>query len=372
MVSLLAVKNFKALRAIDLSINQLNILSGINGVGKSSLIQILLLLKQTFEEGNIQEGLLLKGKYIDIGKAIDIFSESAPVEEGISIEIEVDDEFANLNFEYNRNLEQEYLLPLKSTQSEISANFSKSKLFSNNCRYLSAYRANPQKFYKLSSNLKEDEIGLHGEFVTQFLAIKPDRKIPIKNLAINNKKDDTLSTQVEEWLSVISEGIRIKTNINDEFELSTIKYQFKIGNDSTNLFTPLNVGYGFTSVLPIIVSILSANIGDILIIENPEDQLHPKAQAKLGFLFALAAKEGVQLFVETHSDHIINGIRVAVKNGNIDNQDVGVLFFQRDAKSKNHQSEIIRLNIDKKGRIDKYPKNFLDEWDKQLDELIKS
>jgi len=370
MINLLSIKNFKALRNIDISIKSLNILSGINGIGKSSLIQILLLLKQTIEEGNIKDGLLLKGKYLDIGRAKDIFSGAAPMSEGISINIEFEEDYAYLNFEYNQKIGEEFLLPL--SEHEISSNFFNSIFFTTKCRYLNAYRIGPQKNYNLSSKFKEDEIGIHGEFVTQYLANNWDKKVVIKNLILN-QKDDKLKIQVEEWLSKISEVLKIESTINQDYELSTIKYKFKVNEqDSTNWFSSINVGYGFTSVLPIIVCILSSNKGDLIIIENPEDQLHPKAQAKLGYLFALAAKGGIQLFIETHSDHIINGVRVAVKNQELENNDVGILFFQRDIKSKNHQTEIIRLNIDKKGRIDKYPENFLDEWDSQLDELLKS
>ena len=102
MINLFNVKNFKALKDIDLSITSLTVLSGVNGVGKSSFIQVLLLLKQTIEEGELHNGLLLKGKYIDLGRAKDVYSESAKMEEGLSINIEIGDEYAYLNYIYNQ------------------------------------------------------------------------------------------------------------------------------------------------------------------------------------------------------------------------------------------------------------------------------
>lgn len=371
MINLISVKNFKALKDVDLSINTLNVLSGINGVGKSSFIQVILLLKQTIEENQFENGLLLKGKYIDLGQVEDVYSESARMDEGITINIEVGDEFAYLNYTYSKKLNSNFLLPINRVKCEISKGFTNSILFQKRCSYLKSYRVEPQITYSLSSNLNEDEIGTNGEYVTQYLANNLDKDVTVVDLLFD-KKDISLRTNVAKWLTLLSEEVQIKTVIDTDNEFSYIKYRFKNSEkDPTNWYSSLNVGAGFTSVLPVIVRILNAEKGDILIIENPEDQLHPKAQAILGFLFAKAANGGIQIFVETHSDHIINGVRVAVKNNVISKDKVGVLFFQREINIDTHQTKVKRLNIDDSGRIDEYPNDFLDEWDKQLDELLK-
>lgn len=374
MINILSIKNFKALKNIDLDIYPLNILSGINGVGKSSLIQVLLLLKQTIEAGKVDEGLLLKGKYIDIGRAKDVFSDGANIEEGISIYLEIGEDYTDLNYKYSKELESEFILPLKT--KDISDSFIKSDIFQKRCSYLKSYRISPEIKYSLTSDNNENDIGISGEFTTQFLAPEPDdnpthteKKVKLKELI--KASNDDLTTNVSKWLTILSENIQVQPSINKDYEFSSIKYRFQTANEYTNWYSSLNVGYGFTSVLPIVVKVLSAKKGDIIIIENPEDQLHPKAQSKLGYMFAIAANAGVQLFVETHSDHIINGIRVAVKNKNIKPDEVGILFFERKKESEYHESKIIRLNIDESGSIEEYPKDFLDEWDKQLDELLK-
>ena len=93
--------------------------------------------------------------------------------------------------------------------------------------------------------------------------------------------------------------------------------------------------------LPIIVSLLTAEEGKIIVIENPESHIHPRGQAELGKLIAAAAQTGAQLFVETHSDHILNGIRVAVKEESVDKNKVNIMYFNKI------NTDIVQLEIEK-------------------------
>jgi predicted ATPase len=103
--------------------------------------------------------------------------------------------------------------------------------------------------------------------------------------------------------------------------------------------------------------------GDVLICENPESHLHPEAQSRLGMFLARVADAGIQVILETHSDHILNGIRVAVKKGIINNIDVAINSFDRD-------HVVSHPKIDKNGRIDLWPEGFFDQIDMDLGELI--
>jgi len=85
---------------------------------------------------------------------------------------------------------------------------------------------------------------------------------------------------------------------------------------------------------------------------------------------ALAAQNYIQLIVETHSDHILNGIRVAVKKDKVDADRVSLLYFKREIENREHRAKIIIPKIDQDGRIDKWPDGFFDEWENMLDELI--
>lgn len=99
-------------------------------------------------------------------------------------------------------------------------------------------------------------------------------------------------------------------------------------NNSSRKFESYNVGFGYSYILSIIVSALIAKEGNILIIENPEAHLHPKAQLNLSYLLAKLTGNGVQVFIETHSEHIVNGFRIAaLKDGfSLNNKDLNIFF----------------------------------------------
>ena len=137
-----------------------------------------------------------------------------------------------------------------------------------------------------------------------------------------------------------------------------LNYEFESGKGRTTPYRPVNVGFGISYVLSVIVSLLTAGKDNIIIIENPEAHIHPRGQAELGKLMALCASCGAQLFIETHSDHIINGIRVAVKNGIIDNNKVNFSWFTKVTTDKEQYTKITEIQIDRNGELKRISQRF--------------
>ena len=129
----------------------------------------------------------------------------------------------------------------------------------------------------------------------------------------------------------------------------------------TDFHRPVNVGFGLTQVLPIVIAAMSAIKNDILLIENPEVHLHPAGQALMGQFLADVAHAGVQVIVETHSDHILNGIRRSVKAGRLEPSQLAIHFF-RPRSSEHAQVTSPQMNVD--GNIDNWPDGFFDQFDK--------
>lgn len=139
-----------------------------------------------------------------------------------------------------------------------------------------------------------------------------------------------------------------------------IKYSFNTDASPTGVtqeFTAKNVGFGLSYALPIIVAILSAQKDALLLIENPEAHLHPYGQAKLTELMCLAAQAGIQIIIETHSDHIINGALVACKQEKINKENIGIYQFNRDEEQ--HCAKATQIEVLEGGRIKKYRMVFL-------------
>jgi len=150
-----------------------------------------------------------------------------------------------------------------------------------------------------------------------------------------------------------------------------LEYVYKQPNfGNTNRFKPINVGFGISYALPIVTSLLSAKPGELIIIENPESHIHPRGQAELGKLIALVGMNDVQIIVETHSDHILNGIRVAVKENPELRKNVILFYFDKIVSDTEQYSKIQEIEIDKNGELSDYPENLLDEWSNQLVKLV--
>jgi predicted ATPase len=90
---------------------------------------------------------------------------------------------------------------------------------------------------------------------------------------------------------------------------------------------PTNMGFGVSYALPIVLGALTAANGGLIIIENPEAHLHPAGQSQMGIFLARMASAGVQVIAETHSDHVLNGVRRAIGEGVLSSEDAIVHFF---------------------------------------------
>ena len=356
------IENFKSLRDIEIDLSNLTLITGRNSGGKSSFIQSLLLLKQN--EDNFythrQKILIHNGNYIKLGNKEDILFQDALNEE-IIITIFTSNVQTSLKFN-NKDLK----INLESTDNNI---FDIYNLFDESFQYITTDRAVPSITYELSDiNIQQNQIGLKGEYTAHYLAENRRKPLNIKALEHSKSITNQLLENVSLWLSEISDGIEISATVNIDSQQVILTYQYTYGNNTTNRYTPLNVGFGITYVLPVIVAVLKAKKGDLLIIENPESHLHPAGQSKIAELCAIASANGVQIIVETHSDHFLNGIRVATKKGLLTPEQSKIYYFRKDKDEL--ETKIDEINIDKDGGIDRYPKGFFDQFDEDLDKLI--
>lgn len=111
----------------------------------------------------------------------------------------------------------------------------------------------------------------------------------------------------------------------------------------------VEVGYGVSQVLPVITELLRRDKPPLVLLQQPEVHLHPSAQAALGSLFCQVVVQGSQLVIETHSDYILDRIRMDVRDGNVQLKpdDVSILFFERGAQDVRIHS----LRLDEEGNI---------------------
>jgi predicted ATPase len=366
MITKMNIENFKPFKKIETELRGLNILMGLNGMGKTSFIQSLLLLMQS---DNLEKGVLeLNGLLTEIGQGRDALYQFAQ-DDHIVFGITLDHKKEYL-WRFAYSADRKVLL----SETDCS-NEEKMKLFrkeTSHFHYINTDRIGPRDLYDSSSFVvtEKKQLGLHGEYSAYYINIYGNEYNIPEILRHPNGSANTLLAQTSAWLKEISPGISLNTKYVPEIDNVILDYQFDYGKEKTNTFRPRNVGFGISYILPVIIALLTAEKGEIIIIENPESHIHPRGQVEIGNLIACAAQNGSQLFVETHSDHILNGIRVAVKENFVDKNKVNILFFDKKTSEKEQYAFPVSIQIDKNGSLSEYPENFLDEWSNQLSRLI--
>ena len=365
MITGIRIKNFKGLKDIKIEAKPLTVLMGLNGMGKSTVIQSILLLRQSrdLHRGNIS----LTDYLTEIGKGKDAMYQYSADDYILFSYAFSEQASLDWNIKYNpesNNLEcsEKYDLNTIQNYSILNTNF----------QYLKAERSGPQTDYQTSyaEVVNNRQVGIDGRFAVHFLNTYGNEKIINKSLLHKKAKSDIFIHQVDAWLGEITPGVKLNTTEIPGTDKVLLDFQFEAGSLYTSRFRPKNVGFGLSYVLPVIISLLSVKKDKLKLIENPESQIHPRGQAELGKLIALAAANGTQCIIETHSDHILNGIRVAVKEKLIEKQNVEISYFDRVTKNEEQYTETTSIKIDDNGELSQYPKNFLDEWSNQLLNLL--
>ncbi|MDT8446518.1 MAG: DUF3696 domain-containing protein [bacterium] len=365
MIQSIQLVNFKCYQDEHIPLGPLTLLSGINGMGKSTVLQSLLLLRQSAVVDRLGElGACLNGPLVNLGQADDLLFDFAE-DDRIRLKITGSDG-CSLVFDMNAIDKKKRHLSLKNAPTPESLGLINKPGF----YYLQAERLGPRIAAALVAEeaVKYSRVGKSGEFAPHLLATNERKPLAIKELMHPKQPEAGLRFQVEAWLSEIGQEPRIRLNTQDDQDLVSMKFSFVRGGLESNPYRATNVGFGLSYSLPVFVACLSAEPGDLILIENPEAHLHPKGQAALGRFLSLVAANGVQVIVETHSDHILNGVRIAAKTELIRPEDVKIHFFDHD-KERNSTCRITP-KLDRDGRLDQWPEGFFDEWEKSLSDLL--
>lgn len=347
MIQKIEVKGLKSINNLNLKCTNLNLITGTNSSGKSTFLQAIMLFFQCqkaleFNYKTVKTDL--NGKYISLGN----FRENKnPFCENIEIKI------LNNNFDdftsYTFN-------PDETINCFVDYNNEDSNKL--NLKYLSCNRIGSQDiFYQ---NYIDDNFDEKGEYSIYYL--EKNSSLKLSNELIKDMSSNTLLTQVNYWLNYIVNAT-IKTE--DFSQTDIVKATYSINNSGQR--RTKNVGSGVSYLLSVIVLCLLSQKNDVLIIENPEIHLHPKAQSKVCEFLYFISQAGIQLFIETHSDHIFNGIRVGLSNGNIERNKVSVNFFDLDCDNCTNNTVV---EFGKRGRILNNVDGLFDQFNLDLNSML--
>ncbi len=348
MLNKIEIRNFKSIGKALLKLAPLTILTGANSSGKSTVIQALMLLIKHSRTRNIysMEELI---RYLNDFSSIRNKKVNAKL-----IEIKVTD-INNVVHQVSLSVNEVVTNSTLEYLYEQSNVDTIPELF-----YLNANRIGAQELVSSS----ERKVGNLGEFLfSSFEKIKGEI---LPSELINFEGSKTISYQLSQWLSLItcSPTELITEKISDQ-----VKVSFLVKNIDSNV-SPFNLGAGMSYVAKVLIICLMAKKGDLVLLENPEVQLHPKTQALLGVFLTFIASKGIQLIIETHCEHLINKIAYQIYEEKINAEDV--IIHYKPSVSESFQT----LTIDENGKfndVDKkvigFPSGFFDATLKELMEM---
>ena len=386
MIRELHIENFKCFKKAQIPLSDITIISGGNGVGKSSIIQSLLLLRQSAdqlrvidgltdvaESGSVEFRIRLNSAYeLALGNSLVVTNseiESAEIRIGVMSDELLDGRVLyetfvadTINPSVNLTCKHaaENTLPML-TRAEGSP------LFAREFHYLIAERNGPRELCSVSDK-GFLSTGLAGEYTADAMD-KAERERNSIHAGLQLIEGSSLfKVQLEAWMRLLVPGVRLATT--RYVDINRVRMSVDRVGVSTPSMSPTNTGFGISYVLPIVVSGLLATPGTMLIVENPEAHLHPSAQSAIGTFLSCVASTGVQVVVETHSENVINGVRLAVANGHTSPDMVKMLFL--NAQDGDTQPTVTDICIDRLAELSAWPKGFFDQQSRDLAALMRA
>ncbi len=376
MLTRIDLRHFKCFEDLKLPLCSLTLLSGTNAAGKSAVIQALVLLHQTMHEHEWSLQLKLNGTAIRLGFAADVIDKVHGRRE-CGIELLDDESVYGWIFSGEREDMVMHVSRVAVNGVSISSPDSLQYLlppphgtgsFAERIRdltYLTAERLGPRETYRLEDAQAPLVIGSKGERAISVYYTGQDSTVA--DALVVPGAPPTLQRQVEARMARFFPGCGLIVEKIPRTNAVTLGIRTSA---DTDFHRPIHTGFGLTQVLPIIIAALSANEDDLLLIENPEVHLHPAGQAAIGVFLAEVAAAGIQVLIETHSDHVLNGIRRAIKAGILPCSDVALHFFRpRREGYESGEPQVLNLVIDPNGNVDSWPEGFFDQFDNDMNYL---
>lgn len=351
----LSIEGYKCFKEeTTFELNNITLLTGANSAGKSSVIQSLLLLKK-ISKGSITDSnpwidldlndpnyALELGKYDDIKSRSDNnYEDFLNDSHSTDIGFVLNEGMAKIELTHNKDAENNV-----NVTSDVKSIESFKKYLDKGFVYLNAERMAPHYMYKNTDNA--DFCDCHGTNTGNVIQKHENDNCRIKR-AFSNSDKNKWSIELDKWIDYIFPNVALRVVPSGEDN-----YQVRVlGNAATN------VGFGITYALPILVSGLTVPEGGMLIVENPEAHLHAKAQSNMGYFLARMAAAGVRVIVETHSEHIVNGIRRMIVEGKstMSHEGMTIYFFQ----NKDEEKGIKEITMDESGNLSDFPEDFFDQ-----------
>jgi predicted ATPase len=382
----LRIDNLKCFRELSLRLAPLTLLTGFNAAGKSTSVQTLLLLAQAIKKHDAGWKIALNGELVQLGTAGEALHEGA--ETGLVLGVETD----RCKLAWHLKAEgrgQTHAMSIDKIEWQVSEQLGTftpamsrlAALLPNDCQgelaeirdvigstvFISAIRSGTDDVYPIPTDPVPTcaDVGVRGEFAAWWLEQTADEEVDIGRRH-SKEEATTVRRQFNAWASSLFPGAQANATRIPSTQLVQLSWR---NHETDSWRRPANIGYGLTYALPILIAGLLAKRGQILVIDSPEAHLHPMGQSNMGRFLATVAASGVQLIVETHSDHILNGIRRAVYEKTLPPNETAIHFFNSRPRCPDDYAHVISPRMDVNGSLSEWPSGFFDQAEHDMSVL---
>lgn len=347
----ITIKGFKCFADSTFELNKMTLLTGANASGKSSVIQALLLLNKVVEGNSSTLLLSLDDQQyaFDFGSADSLINNELNSDEVL---IALSDGVV-MSFNGDEQKQNRKLLVHVNGLNEID------DVFAKGLTYFTAERQGPRYEYDRHAT-HNDSCGCHGENAGNVMADKWNARVCGNRLLKEKETEEFFNIALDDWLDYIFPGVTVRVQLrgSHSYQILVREHFHNVQTDSTN------IGFGISYALPILVGALLAEDEGWLVVENPEAHIHAKAQSNMGYFLGIMAAAGLRVVVETHSEHIVNGIRrAAIISERLKHEEVNIYFFKGKSESE-------LITMDEYGNLSDFPVDFFDQSRQDMLEII--
>lgn len=415
-ITRITVRGYKSLwEECSIEIRPLTILAGANSSGKSSIMQPLLMLKQTLDETYDPGALLLDGPHVRFTSAEQFLSNllgQTPAD-SFTITLECDGEQSlSLTFKKRQRKaieltemrfgidnqatvfrpgmtheEIESVVPesvkhLRQQVSEGEEKLLEWGVHRNRCFFeLGLYPKDREGgFYRFTGGIAPATLLFvpHIRRIIHVPALRGNPERTYKTTAISDRFPGTfenyVASLVDHWQTSNSPNLRRlgdtlealgltwkveKRRVADtRVEIRVGRLPHSIRGGARDVVNIADVGFGVSQSLPVLVALLVAELGQLVYLEQPEIHLHPRAQVALAQALANAANRGVRVVVETHSALLLLAIQSLIAEGTLSPELAKLHWFER--RSVDGVTEVTSADLDEAGAFGDWPEDFAD------------
>lgn len=242
--------------------------------------------------------------------------------------------------------------------------------------YIGPLRAPAKRAYALSANAESELAEWDDDYIVSVLSSASEHRV-LDWRSPEGQVDCSLLDALNYWLTYFRTGKKPTESARGEIDLHEIQDLFVQprlrGPYGERPHALADSGFGYSQILPVMTACLAARPGEIILIEQPEVHLHPALQVRMAEMIAHQSRVGKRFVVETHSEHIVDALRVSLAEANLSDEEYRDLHCRvYYVETRGQQPQVADLSVEPDGSVSDWPASFFGESRELARRLVRA